>query len=60
MNAEKLPEDLLYWMGKDVTTMTRDELESALRISCSLYHNLLEDQQRRGHFIADLMRLAVR
>lgn len=60
LDTAKKPEDLLYWCGKDVTTMSRDELESALRHSCVLYHNLLEDRRRQGKFTADLMRIAAR
>lgn len=60
LNTAKRPEDLVYWMGKDVTTMTRDELEVALRQSCVLYNNLLESNLERGRFTADLMRFAAR
>ena len=52
------PEDLLYWCGKDVRTMTRDELEAALRQAAVLYDAALKDALSRGRFAADMMRLA--
>lgn len=60
IETPKRPEDLLYWRGKDVKTMSRDELEAALREACVLYSNLLDEQSRRGKFTAEMMRLAAR
>lgn len=56
----KKPEDLLYWCGKDVKTMTRDELEAALRHAATLYDNLLRENRERGRFATEMMRLAAR
>ncbi len=48
---------LLTWCGKDVMTMTREELEKALRHSCRLLENEREYQRERSKFTVDLMRL---
>lgn len=53
----KKPEELLTWCGRDIATMTRDELEQALRQCAALYQNKLEENMERGKFTADLMRM---
>lgn len=54
------PEDLKTWCGKDITTMTRDELEAALRQAGVMYQNQLQFNLHRGEFTTDLMRWAAR
>lgn len=54
------PEDVVRWCGKDIRTMTRDELEIALRHAAVLYQELLDSNLERSRFTADMMRLAAR
>ena len=56
----RTPDEVMTWRGKDITTMTRDELEVALRESATLYNNALEDRRERSKFTYELMKLAAR
>lgn len=48
----KASSELVTWAGKEVSKMTRDELELALRICASLYQNLIEEQLKASRTAA--------
>ncbi|MFA7279591.1 MAG: hypothetical protein WC100_05810 [Sterolibacterium sp.] len=50
-------ENLVYWMGKDIRQMSRDELEEALRVAASINRNLMEENTKRARLYGEMMRL---
>lgn len=60
MDVNNLPPEKVFFYGKDIEDMTRDELMTTIRACAKETKACREEARRRSLFATDMMRLAVR